>query len=526
MNVVFLHCHYDRGGVTSVVLNQLNSLMADARIERILLVSGPRSSGMPSELPTRVSRVELPNFDYDQQLYDSDSTASRINEISNDLCEKLQSHQLASDDTVLHWHNHSLGKNTALPGVVRTLAEKGWKTLLQIHDFAEDYRPQNYSTLAHCINANSRAVLDRYLYPVARQIHYCTLTTVDAEVLRKSGIPDSHVSFTPNTVDFKEDVSAKCDEEKDTRLQLIQKAFDLPKSSRWAVYPVRGIRRKNIGELLLLSQLGAENLYTAITLNPTTMVEAKSYARWKTVAEKVAPRAIFDAGHREGISFRDNLIASDMVLSTSVAEGFGMAFLEPWLFNRGVVARYLNNVVPDFESAGMQLNRFYRDIMIEGDQAWIDSCRREWEYSFDRAWQDVPRAMRPSLSDHGLVSDVWLTDTAAVDFALLSPRRQIEVLTRCSEDNGYREMVAQSAEDCVQALRMTDSDKVISDNAECVRSRFSKKVMQDRLMECYLNLLKQDVDMQVSGPQGAGVFLDNILLRQQFHPCRTEEAIG
>ena len=35
-------------------------------------------------------------------------------------------------------------------------------------------------------------------------------------------------------------------------------------------------------------------------------------------------------------------------------------------------------------------------------------------------------------------------------------------------------------------------------------------------MGCYLNLLKQDVDMQVSGPQGAGVFLDNILLRQQF----------
>ena len=53
---------------------------------------------------------------------------------------------------------------------------------------------------------------------------------------------------------------------------------------------------------------------------------------------------------------------------------------------------------------------------------------------------------------------------------------------------------------------MTDSDKVISDNAECVRSRFSKKVMQDRLMGCYLNLLKQDVDMQVSGPQGAGYF--------------------
>ena len=214
------------------------------------------------------------------------------------------------------------------------------------------------------------------------------------------------------------------------------------RSLRWAVYRVRGIRRKNIGELLLLSQLVRESLYRDYFESYDHGGGKILCSSWKTVAEKVAPRAIFDAGHREGISFRDNLIASDMVLSTSVAEGFGMAFLEPWLFNRGVVARYLNNVVPDFESAGMQLNRFYRDIMIEGDQAWIDSCRREWEYSFDRAWQDVPRAMRPSLSDHSLVSDVWLTDTAAVDFALLSPRRQIEVWTRCSEDNGYREMVA------------------------------------------------------------------------------------
>ena len=95
---------------------------------------------MPSELPTRVSRVELPNFDYDQQLYDSDSTASRINEIGNDLCEKLQSHQLASDDTVLHWHNHSLGKNGGHPVWSELLLKKGGRlyckfmTLLRIID--------------------------------------------------------------------------------------------------------------------------------------------------------------------------------------------------------------------------------------------------------------------------------------------------------------------------------------------------------------------------------------------------------
>ena len=72
------------------------------------------------------------------------------------------------------------------------------------------------------------------------------------------------------------------------------------------------------------------------------------------------------------------------------------------------------------------------------------------------------------------------------------------------------------AKECVQALRMTDSDKGFPIMLS-VSDQDSAKVMQDRLMECYLNLLKQDVDMQVSGPQGAGAFLDNILLRQQFH---------
>ena len=60
------------------------------------------------------------------------------------------------------------------------------------------------------------------------------------------------------------------DEEKDTRLQLIQKAFDLP-SLHVGLFTRSAVSAcKNIGELLLLSQLGAENLYTAITLNPTT----------------------------------------------------------------------------------------------------------------------------------------------------------------------------------------------------------------------------------------------------------------
>ena len=145
----------------------------------------------------------------------------------------------------------------------------------------------------------------------------------------------------------------------DVCAQKVRLAAQLDANTQWILYPVRGIRRKNIGEFCLLSMLMPEHAVLGVTLPPTTAIEAESYLRWKAFAQTYAPRAVFDAGTWPAVPFLENLAASRRVVSTSVAEGFGMAFLEPWLAGRGVVARRLPGVVDDFEENGLQLDRFY-----------------------------------------------------------------------------------------------------------------------------------------------------------------------
>ncbi len=394
MIVVILHCHFERGGVTQVVENHVRSLHESPRVDRMVLVSGQRASGLSSATLSMVERLEVEDFDYDDIELPKRSARDRGQQITRRLQERLAEAGIRRDDSVLHWHNHSLGKNTAAPAVIAALAAAGWRLLLQIHDFAEDNRPQNYLPLIKAIGSQSCQELDAYLYPRAPQIHYAGLTRADASVIASLGIPAQQTHCLPNSV------AAPSAESLDhaSALGKVRQTFGIPPAARWALYPVRGIRRKNVGEFLLLSRWLAEDTFAGLTLCPDTPVEKRSYDRWKTVAGEVAPRAVFDVAHHDGLSFAENLAASEFVISTSVAEGFGMAFLEPWLAERRVVARRLPTVTEDFESLGVDLSQLYDRIPVPGDTEWLRGCRREIEQAFEQAWSLVPEDFRPIVS--------------------------------------------------------------------------------------------------------------------------------
>ena len=117
-----------------------------------------------------------------------------------ELVGAIEQAGLSTSDTVLHWHNHSLGKNAAFPAVIRRLADRGFRQLLQIHDFAEDYRPENYAHLISALGAKDPAEFARACYPNRPSIHYATLTRADGAVLESLGILTSRIHFLPNCV--------------------------------------------------------------------------------------------------------------------------------------------------------------------------------------------------------------------------------------------------------------------------------------------------------------------------------------
>ena len=538
LNIVILHCHFERGGVTQVVENHVRSLCERGLcerglgerglgergdVDRIVLVSGDRISGLSSATREAVEHVVLPDFDYDAKPWKSDSLAERSQRICCSLLQQFESRGMDPSDSILHWHNHSLGKNTAAPEVIRLLAGKRWRLLLQIHDFAEDSRPENYLRLINAIDADEPRSVDRYLYPLAPQIHYCTLTRADARALGEIGIPKQRVSYLPNTVLAPAGDSASSDGlSRDKSLAMVRQVLGLPSDARWCLYPVRGIRRKNVGEFLLISQLAPEDCYFGLTLCPATPVERRSYQRWKRVAPQFASRALFDVGQHAELPFVNSLLASEYVLSTSVAEGFGMAFLEPWLLRREVIARRLANVADDFVESGMTLSKFYDSIAIPGTPDWLARCHEQYARSVEQAWGRLPERFRPSLTLGPEGND-------AIDFARLVPSEQVRVLQRISEDASFRHQVLERSSQLVTDLRTPMDPKAIELNGKIVQENYSPAVLSERLMSLYQALIDTPIDQDSSfddhddaGPR-IGIAVERINRTRPFYPCRTEE---
>jgi hypothetical protein len=516
VNVVILHCHFERGGVTQVVENHVRWLRDCDWVSKMVLISGDRGAGLSDQTTASVTRLVTPDFDYDPPGKSASDVRARGRRMAQELESRLAAIGLSRDDCILHWHNHSLGKNTAAPAAIATMAESGWRILLQIHDFAEDSRPENYGRLITATGASAKEQIDRYLYPVASQIHYATLTRADAAVLARLGVPPTQTHCLPNSVVPPSDSLP----DKHDSLDKLRRALKLPDAARWCVYPVRGIRRKNVGELLLLSRWMPADQFTGLTLCPATPVERRSYERWKQIAKNVAPGAVFDAGQDPSVSFSENLAAADYIVSTSVAEGFGMAFLEPWLVHRGVIARRLPTVTDDFQQCGVRLSHLYDAARVPGDQDWIRAAEAENEQAMKTAWSAVPPALRPSLGAPTRDPVDW------IDFARLIPARQIEVLRRLATDRGFESSVTGCNRSLMGYLNDPPDQDVVMENANVVRQQYSPQATGQELLCIYQGLAAIQCDAKIRPPRHAGRGVDFIAGVRPFFPCRTEVIDG
>lgn len=362
MQLAILHHHLNRGGVTSVIVNHLRALatLPEAeRPERVVVFFDGQRDGWPDDLPRELSIAEV---DVPQLGYDTPETSYDPEQLADLLSDRFDACGLQPGDTLLHVHNHALGKNASLPRALEHLAGDGWRMLLQVHDFAEDNRPENYKHLQTAIDVEDAPTLGEVLYPQAAGVHYATLTGRDADILSNAGVDADRLHTLPNPVaEFSEMPGAL---EAKARVYV---ALGLPAKARLIVYPVRGIRRKNLGEMLLLAAFAPEETYFAVTLRPKNPTEAESFDRWRRLAESLNLPCLFDTGSpREegghGCDFQETLAAADAILTTSIAEGFGMVFLEAWLAGKPLIGRDLPEITREFKAAGMRFDGMWDEL--------------------------------------------------------------------------------------------------------------------------------------------------------------------
>ncbi|MCH5374838.1 MAG: hypothetical protein JJ992_12760, partial [Planctomycetes bacterium] len=302
MKLAIIHYHLNRGGVTQVIANHLRALNAVADGDapmRIALIHGGQTEGWPEDLDRQLPKLQVTQHSVPGLNYDADSPSGPDPEqLARALHSMLASIGFGLDDAVLQIHNPTLGKNLSLPGAIACLARDGYAMLLQIHDFAEDFRPDNYRRLLGALAGDDAGRLSEMLYPQASRIHYAVLNGRDRRVLASAGVSARRLHLLPNPVaDF------GIFPDRDTARQKVRAVVPAPPDAPLVLYPVRGIRRKNLGEALLWSLLLEPPAFVGITLPPLNPIEYCPYAAWKQLAAELALPCRFEMAKVQGVTY-------------------------------------------------------------------------------------------------------------------------------------------------------------------------------------------------------------------------------
>jgi len=328
VKVALLHFHLRHGGVTSVLRAQTRHLLADQPECTPTILSGE-----PPAIPTEWAHCpihHLPELAYQNHPASAHSARS----IAAALLEHIRHNHV----DILHVHNPLLGKSPHLPEALRILLGHGVPQLWQIHDFAEDGRFE---------------LLDRipdhhHLYPLADHLHYAVLSQRDQSLLQSAGIPVANITILANPL-----------------TQPNVTPTPTPTNSRFLFAPIRALPRKNIGELAAWAALLAADGWTiGISQPPTNPAHLEEYQHWKSTARKLHLPLQFDLGTTGPDAFAHHWQQCRAILTTSIQEGFGLAFTEAWLGGRPLLGRILPEATAALRHAGLELASCYRALLI------------------------------------------------------------------------------------------------------------------------------------------------------------------
>ncbi|MBM9510882.1 glycosyltransferase family 4 protein [Desulfogranum marinum] len=485
MRVAIVHYHLQPGGVTRIIENGLAAL-ADKPLQTVVITGKHPPAGFSGAWKV------VKGLQYEQER--PRVTATELyTQMVEAACDAL-----GGMPDLWHVHNHSLGKSTVLPSVLIRLVKQGHPMLLQIHDFAEDGRPANYRLMLNKMAGGKVAKLSAQLYPRATHVHYALLNKRDYNFIQCAGGDPSCLHLLPNPVDL----HLECADPQEKRQQ---------EEYLW-VYPTRGIRRKNIGEFLLWAAVAPEKQRFATTLGPDNPLERPRYERWKALALELELPVELEMGATKDLSFVTMLRQADALVTTSVAEGFGMAFLEPWLIGRPVTGRILEEITHEFCLAGVKLPWGYHRVDVP--LRWLGEDK-----VIEAGWKGLEHSMAaygrtPQLADVERLRAAWIVNDR-VDFGRLDESFQERVIRRIVK-NGADSMELEPS--CLP--RPENSSSVVSHNCAILKRAYSLKEYGKVLFRLYQHVASSAVS-SVEALEGE-ILLDHFLAPERLHLLRVD----
>jgi len=441
MKIAFIHYHLKTGGVTTVLKQQVEALR-DTCDMLVLTGEIPESSFL-------CDIVHIPGLGYDRRYQNRSDPQDIAAAITRAIHLKWK-----DGCDLVHVHNPTLAKNRDFLKILKALQNKKIKLFLQIHDFAEDGRPLVYFSE------------DEYI----QNCHYGVINSRDYNILLESGLKEKGLHKIFNTINpFK-----------------LNTADAAPKNL--VLYPIRALRRKNIGEAILISLFFKNNETLAITLPPNSPADFESYAQWKAFVKEKNLNVIFEAGLSH--EFSELVLSARFLITTSITEGFGFSFLEPWTAKKILWGRKLPEICHDFEEKGLWLDHLYTRLTVPLEWLGKENLFRTWQAGIRKAC-----SMFGIMIDKTKILTAFekITANESVDFGLLDEAFQKIIISNLLSDKSNRDRLISLNPFLLDPGNVSDKEALIQNNMNTVLFHYSKTNYRKNLVDIYSKVIKDKV---------------------------------
>jgi len=441
MKIAFIHYHLKTGGVTTVLKQQVEALREECEV---LVLSGE-----PPDISFPAHSVHIPGLGYDsqsQKIHDPEEVADNIIKAIltkwNNGCD------------IIHVHNPILAKNINFLKILKALQKRGIKLFLQIHDFAEDGRPLSYFS-------------EEYV----SDCHYGVINSRDYNILLKAGLKKEGLHKIFNTIKpFNFDKKESC-------------------IKNYVLYPIRAIRRKNIGEAILLSLFFQNNETLVTTLPPNSISDIKSYVGWKNFVTENNLNVEFEAGLKN--DFSQLVLSAKFIITTSITEGFGFSFLEPWTAKKNLWGRKLSDICHDFEKNGITLDHLYDRLLVPLEWIGKNKFYKVWKtcilrncslFNFKINEEEIQKSFTK------------ITRNEYIDFGLLYEPFQKQIISHVlSSKNEVKKLIKLNPYLALPLNNLLNNKELIQNNMNAVLNNYNQTTYRKNLIEIYSKITNNSV---------------------------------